>query len=274
MAGAGSVLALADHAATTPVREGAIMSQDNVRIIQAVYEAGARGDLPAVLAHVAPDFVGYESEALPYAGVYRGPDGFAQLLGRIFDLFHVELRADAFVDEGNRVVALVKGQFVPREGGAPIPVEIAECWTLRDHKIVQVRPYYWNPTPIEQHVTQTGRDHYAALVARYFEYAHTNKLEEVVAMFTDDAFATFVIAPQPFSGKEAIRGFYAQLFVDYPHIEPEIFSVIIEGNRAVTEQRMTIVQPDGTRIVMPFNTNHFTFEGDRIKTLRVMGSPA
>ena len=37
---------------------------------------------------------------------------------------------------------------------------------------------------------------------------------------------------------------------------------------------MTIVSPDGSSLVMPFNTNHFTFEGDLIKTLRVMGSPA
>lgn len=250
------------------------MSQDNVRIVQTVHEAGARGDLPTVLAHVAPDFVGYESDALPYAGAYRGPEGFAQLLERIFGLFRVDIRADAYVDAGDRVVALVKGQFVPQDGGAPIPVEIAEHWTLRDHKIVEVRPYYWNPKPIDQYVAKTGRDHYAALVAKYFEYAHNNRLEEVVAMFTDDAFATFVVAPDPLYGKEAIRGFYAQLFRDFPHIEPEVLSVVIEGNRAVTEQRMTIVKPDGTRIVMPFNTNHFSFEGDLIKTLRVMGSPA
>jgi hypothetical protein len=119
-----------------------------------------------------------------------------------------------------------------------------------------------------------SRKHYAALVDEYFEYAHSNRLEEVVAMFTDDAFATFVVAPEPFYGKEAIRGFYAQLFQDFPHIEPEILAVVIEDNRAVTEQRMTIVRPDGTRVVMPFNTNHFEFEGDLIKTLRVMGSPA
>jgi hypothetical protein len=122
--------------------------------------------------------------------------------------------------------------------------------------------------------TQSSRDHYAALVARYFKYAHSNRLEEVVAMFTDDAFATFVVAPEPFSGKAAIRGFYAKLFQDFPHIEPEIFSVVIEGNRAITEQRMTIIKPDGTRVVMPFNTNHFLFEGHLIKTLRVMGSAA
>ena len=119
-----------------------------------------------------------------------------------------------------------------------------------------------------------SREFYADLVSKYFRCAHSNRLEEVVAMFTDDAFATFVVAPEPFYGKEAIRGFYTQLFQDYPHIEPEIFAVVIEGNRAITEQRMTIVKPDGTRVVMPFNTNHFTFEGDLIKTLRVMGSPA
>jgi hypothetical protein len=119
-----------------------------------------------------------------------------------------------------------------------------------------------------------SRKHYAELVDKYFQYAHSNRLEEVVAMFTEDAFATFVVAPEPFQGKEAIRGFYAQLFQDFPHIEPEIFAVVIEGNRAITEQKMTIVKPDGTRVVLPFNTNHFTFEGDLIKTLRVMGSPA
>jgi hypothetical protein len=121
---------------------------------------------------------------------------------------------------------------------------------------------------------QHNRKHYAALVDKYFEYAHSNRLEEVVAMFTDDAFGTFVVAPEPFYGKDALRGFYAQLFQDFPHIEPEILAVVIEDNRAVTEQRMTIVRPDGTRVVMPFNTNHFEFEGDLIKTLRVMGSPA
>ena len=40
-----------------------------------------------------------------------------------------------------------------------------------------------------------SRAHYAALVDKYFQYAHSNRLEEVVAMFTDDAFATFVVAP-------------------------------------------------------------------------------
>ncbi len=250
------------------------MSQDNVRIVQRVYEAGARGDLPAMLAHLAADFVAYESDSLPFRGVYRGPEGFTQLLQRATRLFGLNIHVDEFVDAGDRVIAFVRGQFIPQDGGAPIPVDVAECWTLRHHEIVELRPYHWNPKPLDQYAAKTGRDHYASLVTKYFEYAHGNRLEEVVAMFTDDAFASFVVAPEPFHGKEAIRGFYAQLFRDFPHIEPELLSVIIDGDRAVTEQRMTIVKPDGTRVVMPFNTNHFHFEGDLIKTLRVMGSPA
>jgi predicted SnoaL-like aldol condensation-catalyzing enzyme len=127
--------------------------------------------------------------------------------------------------------------------------------------------------PLAKHAPH-NRKHYAELVDKYFKYAHSNRLEEVVAMFTDNAFATFVVAPEAFSGKDAIRGFYAKLFQDYPHIVPEIFAVVIEGNRAITEQKMTIISPDGSQVVMPFNTNHFEFEGDLIKTLRVMGSPA
>ncbi len=112
-----------------------------------------------------------------------------------------------------------------------------------------------------QDATRRSRDHYADLVSKYFRYAHGNRLKEVVAMFTDDAFATSVWRRSPSYGKEAIRGLYTRLFQDFPHIEPEILSVVIEGNHAITEQRTTIVRPDGTRVVMPFNTNHFLFEG-------------
>jgi hypothetical protein len=48
------------------------MSHDNVRIVQAVYGARGRGDLAALLPHLDPEFVAYESDALPYAGCPTG----------------------------------------------------------------------------------------------------------------------------------------------------------------------------------------------------------
>lgn len=132
------------------------MSQDNVRIVRDFYEAGARGDLPAMLALLATDFVAYESDSLPFAGVYQGSQGFVQLLQTVSSLFHLDIHADEFVDSGDRVIAFVKGQFTPVDGGAPIPVDIAEVWTLRHHEIVELRPYYWNPKPLYDYVVNSG----------------------------------------------------------------------------------------------------------------------
>jgi hypothetical protein len=55
--------------------------------------------------------------------------------------------------------------------------------------------------PNAEQAAHRSRKHYAKLVDQYFDYAHSNRLEEVVAMFTDDAFATFVVAPEPFSAR-------------------------------------------------------------------------
>jgi ketosteroid isomerase-like protein len=66
------------------------MSQD-VHIVQAIHEARVRGDLAALLPHLDPEFVAYESDALPYAGVYRGPEGFQQLFQKVTALFRLDL---------------------------------------------------------------------------------------------------------------------------------------------------------------------------------------
>lgn len=142
------------------------MSRDNVRIVKSFYEAGARGDLPAMLALLAPDFVAYESDSLPFVGVYHGSEGFVQLLQQVSSIFHLDIHADEFVDSGDRVIAFVKGQFIPVDGGAPIPVDIAEVWTLSNHKIVELRPYYWSPKPIDEYVSNTVRARDATLAAK------------------------------------------------------------------------------------------------------------
>ena len=46
------------------------------------------------------------------------------------------------------------GSEWPVDGGAPIPVDIAEVWTLRHHQVVELRPYYWNPKPIYDSVNR------------------------------------------------------------------------------------------------------------------------
>ena len=48
------------------------MSDENVKIVRAVYDSFAAGDVDAVFAAMTPDIEWDESEGMPYGGVYHG----------------------------------------------------------------------------------------------------------------------------------------------------------------------------------------------------------
>ncbi len=48
------------------------MSEQNVKIVQAVYDKLRRRRLDAVFAAMTPDIEWDESEGMPYGGVYHG----------------------------------------------------------------------------------------------------------------------------------------------------------------------------------------------------------
>lgn len=54
----------------------------NLDILRGAYEAFARGDVPTVLAVLAPDISWTEAEGFPYGGTYVGPE--AVLTGKTF----------------------------------------------------------------------------------------------------------------------------------------------------------------------------------------------
>ena len=46
---------------------------DNTAIIKLLYAGFAAGDMPAILANMAPDIAWTEAEGYPYAGTFHGP---------------------------------------------------------------------------------------------------------------------------------------------------------------------------------------------------------
>ena len=84
------------------------MSENNVNIARAAYEAFARGDLEAVLENFHTDVEWHAAEGLPWGGVHKGRDAVAQdvfgALMAAFDGFSLNL--DNFIDGGDFVVVL------------------------------------------------------------------------------------------------------------------------------------------------------------------------
>ena len=122
------------------------MSQENVEIARAGFDAWASGDLDAWL-----DFFDPEVEFVPppaWAALEVGDDPEAQVLHghagirRFVDVINrmweeVELAPERFLDAGDRVLVFVRLRVRGRDG-----VEIDEPWahllTLRSGKVIRV----------------------------------------------------------------------------------------------------------------------------------------
>lgn len=120
------------------------MSQ-NVDLVRSIYEAFARGDVPAVLALFAEDIEWNEAENFPYAdgNPYRGPQAVVQgvfaRLGAQWDRFSVQ--PQEWLDAGDRVVALGTHRGTYKATGKSVQAQFAHVWSLRAGKAAKFQEY-------------------------------------------------------------------------------------------------------------------------------------
>ena len=109
----------------------------NVETIRGLYEAFGRGDVPSILAALAPDVSWTEAGGSPYGGTYRGPDAVLQnvfmRIGTEWDGYSAV--AHEIVDGGDTVVALGTYDGTYRTTGKRFQAPFAHVWKLRDGKI-------------------------------------------------------------------------------------------------------------------------------------------
>lgn len=115
----------------------------NVRVVQGVYTAFAKGDVPAVLAVMSSAIQWTEAKGFPYGGTYRGPnavlDGVFMRIGADWDGFAVEPRE--FIDGGERVVALGTYSGTYKATGKGFRAEFAHVWTVASGKVTKFVQY-------------------------------------------------------------------------------------------------------------------------------------
>lgn len=87
-----------------------------------------------------------ESNALPYAGVYRGVDGFRQLAKIIFiDSFKDFKVEPQYYAEGDKQVLLMAAiSGVGKHTGIPFSSQVAEVYLFEDGLIKEIQPFYWD----------------------------------------------------------------------------------------------------------------------------------
>jgi ketosteroid isomerase-like protein len=107
------------------------MSEANLKIVRAVYDSFAAGDVDAVFAAMTPDIEWAESEGMPYGGVYYGRDAIvSNVFGPILaDVEGFTAAPDEILSlDDTRVVAL--GRHDGRGANGPVRAQFVHIWTI------------------------------------------------------------------------------------------------------------------------------------------------
>ena len=115
----------------------------NVKIVQGVYDAFAKGDVPAVLGVMDANLVWTEAAGFPLAGTYNGPQAVLEnvfmRLGTLWDGFVVT--PSELIDGGETVVALGQYTGTAVATGKPLQVDFAHVWKFQGGKVVRFVQY-------------------------------------------------------------------------------------------------------------------------------------
>lgn len=121
------------------------MSNSNKDIVLAFLDASVRGDEQAMRDLLHPDVRIIEAASLPYGGVAEGPDGFLDLIKRVFKTWdETNITVQQVFGDGDRVVLLAEMTGRSKRNGKAFSMPIAEIWLLENGKIKEVRPYYFD----------------------------------------------------------------------------------------------------------------------------------
>jgi ketosteroid isomerase-like protein len=97
----------------------------------------------------APDVELHQADALPYGGTWRGHDGMAQffqVMGEVWESF--DMVKQEFLANGETAVVLTQVRARARATGRELTFPILQAITVKDGRITEVRPFYWDTRAI------------------------------------------------------------------------------------------------------------------------------
>jgi hypothetical protein len=119
-------------------------AEDNKRVVQAIFEAFGRGDVPGVLSHLSEDVTWKAPgpEVVSYFGDRRGHAGATEFFVQLGTNVEFEsFEPGAYVAEGDRVVALGRERGKVRATGKTFVNEWALVFTFAGGKVTGFQIY-------------------------------------------------------------------------------------------------------------------------------------
>jgi uncharacterized protein len=118
--------------------------QENLRVVQQLFECFGRGDVPGLLELLDEDVDWHIKgpEVVPFYGPHRGRDGVVAFLGKLSEAAEFEsFEPRDFFTAGGRVVVLGAERARAKPTGKTFDNEWAMVFTLRDGRITAFRSH-------------------------------------------------------------------------------------------------------------------------------------
>ena len=104
------------------------------------------GDFDTMATLITPDFVLHEPDGLPYAGDYRGIEGWRDLTARVTTAwagFRIE-RIEYFGETNDSLVIRMFLKGRSRTTGKAFETTVLELWRFKSGLLSEISPHYWD----------------------------------------------------------------------------------------------------------------------------------
>lgn len=116
------------------------MSEENVDAVRAIYDAFARRDRAAMLAHVDADVTIHARPHHPDVSVYEGHEGFMRFTDSDWEAFEeVTYEPQEFIEKGPYVIVPIRQAGRGKGSDVGIEESIVNVWKMSDGKCVELR---------------------------------------------------------------------------------------------------------------------------------------
>jgi ketosteroid isomerase-like protein len=121
------------------------MSAENVEVVQGLYAAFAKGDIPGVLGAFDKEIVWNEAENFIYAdrNPYVGPQAILEgvFMRIVSDWDNFTVNADSVLDAGDQVITLGTYSGTVKKTGKSVKAQMVHVWNIVNGKAVRFQQY-------------------------------------------------------------------------------------------------------------------------------------
>ncbi|MFF2996721.1 nuclear transport factor 2 family protein [Streptomyces sp. NPDC057950] len=137
--------------------ESETVQESRADVVRGLYDALGKGDVPGVLARLAPEVIVDEPDQLPYGGVHQGREAFVRsVLGAMTGHADIAITAAEVFEGPTGVVGTLTGTLTAHTTGEVFPLTMVELHQVEDGAVRKIDVYTKNPHELAAFYARAG----------------------------------------------------------------------------------------------------------------------